>query len=125
MRDNTTKVKCEKCKNVIDILKSEGNDERFNTRQFNFGRKELTVIVYTCKMCGNNQIMQIDDEQTLKLRDAINELIVKAINGSQNDKVEARKKISHMDMILTNKRKKLEKKYTKFLKKCIDKQKKG
>lgn len=121
MQNVSTKYTCKRCKNTVDVL-DRTKDTRFITEEIKVSGKVLTVIIHKCAVCGHMEVVQMDDESTIKLRNAINELLIRACDSDdREEKAEIRKKIDHMDRVLTNKRQNIEKKYKRFLKKYVDK----
>lgn len=107
-----TNVMCDKCKhnNVV----GKGNLKQKKIAVYRQGEMDvLNIIYFVCLECKSNVVVQIDNDETLRIRDSLSRIIMQAVEAKRGgDKVG--KKLNSKRIRLTES---LEKKREKLLEK--------
>lgn len=110
-----TNVMCDKCKhnNVV----GKGNLKQKKVAVYRQGEMDvLNIIYFVCLECKSNVVVQIDNDETLRIRDSLSRIIMQA--------VEAKRKGNKVGKKLNSKRIRLTESLEKKREKLLEKHKK-
>lgn len=110
-----TNVMCDKCKhnNVV----GKGNLKQKKVVVYEYGKRNvLNIIYFVCLECKSIIVVQIDNEETLKIKEALSKIIMQA--------VETKRKGGKVGKKLNSKRIRLTESLDKNREKLLEKYKK-
>lgn len=116
-----TNVMCDKCKhnNVV----GKGNLKQKKVVVYEYGKRNiLNIIYFVCLECKSIVVVQIDNEETLKIKEALSRTIMQAVETKRKGGKVGKKlnsKRIRLTESLDKKREKLLEKYKKEAEKVL------
>lgn len=114
-----TDFDCIKCNHKNNLIIEVKGNTKFVTCEIN--SVSLTLALVKCEECGTINVLQIDNQETLDLKDKTMTKMLMALDSDNTRyKKSLEKEIRLLNKSLDHKRKNLLKEYRKFFKKNID-----
>lgn len=117
-----TNVMCDKCKHNNVVGKGNLKQTKVSIAGDKNICKDLNVMYFVCSGCRSIVVVQVDDTETLRIRDSLSKVIMSAI-ASKKEGTKVGKKANAKRIRLTEslekKRKKLSEKYKKEVEKVL------
>lgn len=118
-----TNVMCDKCKHNNVVGKGNLKQEKvavYNQEEMNV--LILNVMYFICLECKSIVVVQIDNDETLRIRDSLSRIIVQAVEAKRKGEKVGKKlnsKRIRLTESLEKKRKKLSEKHKKEVEKVL------